>query len=219
MSMLYLVPASITLLNALFGFFAIVALLYGSLSLAASFLLLAVVCDAFDGRVARLLQATSSFGSELDSLADAISFCLTPPVILLAFEPRLMSPLGLIVLSAYVSAGLTRLAKFNITSDEQVRYFQGLPTPIGSLIIGSIALRLPLERVPLWGIELFVAFMAFFMVSKIPFPTFKQFPGLAIVLGLSVLLTLFHALGIYLLLSIVAFYFLSGFIALAKTDR
>lgn len=204
------IPTIVTLLNALFGFFAIIAALYGDIILAAACLLCAVVCDACDGRVARFFNVTSAFGGELDSLADAVSFCLTPPVILAAWQPGLVSPIGMIVLSMYLVCGLLRLAKFNITSVAQSRYFQGLPTPIGALIVASMCIRLSSEMFLLSLLYVLVLSIAFLMVSNVPFPTFKQFRGLSALLAAAVVLTLVYSPGIYLLVALIGFYFAAG---------
>ncbi len=187
------IPAFITLLNALFGFFAIIAALYGDIILAAACLLCAVVCDACDGRIARFFNATSAFGGELDSLADAVSFCLTPPVILAAWQPAFVSPFGVAVLSLYLVCGLLRLAKFNITAVEQSRHFHGLPTPIGALVIASMCIRLSSEMFLLSLLYTVVVSIALLMVSSIPFPTFKQFRGLSALLAAAVVLTLLYS--------------------------
>src|SRR6056297_3602459 len=75
-------PSLITILNGLSGFASVVFAAKGSFAMAGYALLLAMIMDVLDGRVARMSQSTSSFGGQLDSLCDMISFGLAPAFIL-----------------------------------------------------------------------------------------------------------------------------------------
>jgi CDP-diacylglycerol--serine O-phosphatidyltransferase len=105
--------------------------------------LIALVLDFLDGRVARWRHKASPLGRELDSLADLISFGVAPAV--LAFAVGLRGAWDAVILVYFVSCGLSRLARYNVTaealSDEsgKVRYFEGTPIPTTVLLVAFLA--------------------------------------------------------------------------------
>ena len=126
--------------------------------------LLAMVFDFLDGRVARWRHRSSPLGRELDSLADLISFGVAPAV--LAFAVGLRGTWDAIVLVYFVSCGLSRLARYNVTAESmadesgKVRYYEGTPIPTSVLLVALLALltwneaigvRLPFGRLRLLG--------------------------------------------------------------------
>lgn len=104
---------------------------------------LALFLDFADGRVARWRHRSSLLGADLDSLADVISFGMAPAAI--GFAVGLREPLDVAVLLYFVACGISRLARFNVTSaalsDEsgKVRYFEGTPIPTSVLLVLLIA--------------------------------------------------------------------------------
>lgn len=135
-------PNLITLLNLLAGCFAIVSVSKGDLGYASWFLILALVLDLLDGAVARLLNAQSALGKQLDSLADVVSFGVAPGFIMYTLilgvaENQYMAFAGFLL---PVFAAL-RLARFNIDPDQE-KEFSGLPAPAAALMILSIPLAL-----------------------------------------------------------------------------
>ncbi|MFH1835004.1 MAG: CDP-diacylglycerol--serine O-phosphatidyltransferase [Methanobacteriota archaeon] len=127
------IPDSITLLNLLLGFMAILFILEDKPTQAASMILLAVLADIFDGFLARRNGSVSRFGRELDSLADLVSFGVAPGVILytLFTHPKLA------VFSAIIPVcGALRLARFNVMDDKSG--FTGLPIPAAGGFIASL---------------------------------------------------------------------------------
>ncbi|NTW25304.1 MAG: CDP-diacylglycerol--serine O-phosphatidyltransferase [Lentimicrobium sp.] len=141
------IPNSITLLNLISGSAAAIQALEGNLLLAAALVGLAAVFDFFDGFAARLLHVKSDIGKELDSLADVISFGLTPAIILFCMirDNSAMDAFSGIAeflpYTALLIAGFSalRLAKFNIDT-RQTDSFIGLPTPANALFIISMPL-------------------------------------------------------------------------------
>jgi CDP-diacylglycerol--serine O-phosphatidyltransferase len=109
------------------------------LDVAAALVLLALIFDVLDGRIARWRHQTSAMGRELDSLADVISFGVAPAAI--AFAAGLQSALDQIVLLYFVACGLSRLARYNITAEAlaaeagKVRYFEGTPIPTSLVLV------------------------------------------------------------------------------------
>jgi len=160
------IPNLFTLLNLIFGCLAIVAILQNgivikyepdgsqlidipeNIVMASLFIGLAAVVDFLDGFVARLFKASSEMGKQLDSLADVVSFCVAPSMILYQFLRMSMareedgltaSILWLVPAFILAAAGAWRLAKFNI-DDSQSYGFKGVPTPAVGLVVASLPL-------------------------------------------------------------------------------
>ena len=101
-------------------------------------LLVSGICDLFDGRVARMFPRTDMekrFGIQLDSFADTVSFVIFPAVFLLAQTHDFGTVL---VAVAYVFAGVTRLCWFDITTDGNTKYFQGVPVTYMGLFLPAL---------------------------------------------------------------------------------
>jgi CDP-diacylglycerol--serine O-phosphatidyltransferase len=152
---------------------------------------LAMIFDALDGRLARFARATSDFGGQLDSLADAISFGLAPAFLMnrvvvesLNDSPTLGDPhwlwIAWVCAAVYLGCALIRLARFNVENvhDEEAHLsFKGLPSPAAagalvSLII--VAVRFCPERVPsqcsalmLWSLPVAAVILGLLMVSNL----------------------------------------------------
>lgn len=156
-------------------------------------LILAGVCDMFDGRVARMFPRTDfekKYGIQLDSFADTVSFVIFPAVFLIAQSRTVWTVLIAIL---YVFAGVTRLCWFDITTDGNTKYFSGFP-------VTCIALLLPMwyavfalahTAVPALVVALSLLVMAVLFVANIRVkkPTGKSTIVLAVV-GLAMLLVL-----------------------------
>lgn len=177
-----LIPFLFTFSNVLFGFSSIVKTIEGNFVAAAAYIMLAAVMDGLDGRIARYLGTAGDLGSELDSLCDAISFCLAPAVLLYTWYLQGFGHGWLFVpaLVIYVCAGLLRLARFNLSGNDQQLFFLGLPTTIAAVFFAQIVLyrelvsESPLAR--FLGEKVLVgliASIAFLMVSSVRFPAFK----------------------------------------------
>lgn len=107
-----------------------------SLKISVIFLIFSGICDMFDGAIARMCKRTEKekeFGIQLDSLADTISFVIFPVVMLLHITQYSLA--GIIVSSLYSIAGVTRLGWFNIMTEENKGFYQGLPVTFSALII------------------------------------------------------------------------------------
>ncbi|MGD2250744.1 MAG: CDP-diacylglycerol--serine O-phosphatidyltransferase [Candidatus Methanofastidiosia archaeon] len=160
----YLKKADIfTILNISLGFAAIVFILDNRLSVAARFIIAAVVADGFDGYFARKSKTESEFGMNFDSLSDCISFGLVPALLIYSF----LDYWWVIAVSiAYVAAGILRLARYNVTfADLEKGTFIGMPIPIGALLLVlAVAGNLP-EIV----VIIVVIAAAYLMVSSITF--------------------------------------------------
>ena len=156
-------------------------------------LILAGVCDMFDGRIARMFPRTDfekRYGIQLDSFADTVSFVIFPSVFLIAQGRTVWTVLIAIL---YVFAGVTRLCWFDTTTDGNTKYFSGFP-------VTCIALLLPMwyavfalahTAVPTIVVALSLLVMAVLFVANIRVkkPTGKATIVLAVV-GLVMLLVL-----------------------------
>ena len=166
------IPNTITSMNLLSGVMGVIFTLEGHLEWALPLMILAAVFDFCDGLAARLLDAHSPIGGELDSLADLVSFGVLPSLMLYrvmpADAPALLRyvPLFVAVMSA------VRLAKFNV-DDRQTLDFLGLPTPSCAMICGSLAYFLHAEGgVPAgagpWLVAAIAVVLGLLLVSEIP---------------------------------------------------
>jgi CDP-diacylglycerol--serine O-phosphatidyltransferase len=130
------VPSFFTLMNLFCGFLAIVQIAEGQLQYGAWLIVFAGVFDALDGFMARLANATSPFGIELDSLSDVVSFGVAPGFLLYAFALESLQVPGLILAALPALCGAIRLARFNVEAkSEESAYFKGLPIPVQAIMI------------------------------------------------------------------------------------
>ncbi len=199
--MLKQIPNFFTLLNLVFGCIAIIyifksdGLLYSNapnsfsmgLIVASIFIFLAAVVDFFDGFVARLFNATSEMGAQLDSLADAVTFGVAPGMIMYRLLQLALSKSGMATDNIWVllpailvpCCAVWRLAKFNIDK-EQAYFFKGVPSPAAGLTLASLPLIIYTNTgwatqklfnpFFLYGIIVVVSFL---MVSNIPLISLK----------------------------------------------
>ena len=174
------IPNTITSMNLLCGALGVIFTFQGALDIAFYLMLTAALCDFLDGFAARLLNAYSPVGKELDSLADLISFGLLPSLML---HRRLVEggvtgfcsyiPLVICVFSAI------RLAKFNV-DDRQSENFLGLPTPACAMWCGSLIYAADHGVMSMAGllhdtmlIPVASVVLALLLVSEIPMFSFK----------------------------------------------
>ena len=173
----YFVPGLFTLGNAGLGFYSITASIEGNFTSSAWAILLAVILDVFDGRIARLTKSTTKFGLELDSLADSISFGVAPSILMYQVVLKEMR-WGLLIAFFFMLAGVLRLARFNVKAAEKdIAYFDGLPIPVGGGLLASFLVLpfWPKETNPFLGLmPLFMPFLSFLMVSKIKYINLKK---------------------------------------------
>ena len=134
---LILLPNGFTLANLFFGVFAIVEASRGDFNRAALYVVLGGVSDALDGRIARATRTGSRFGSELDSLVDAISFGLAP-ALLVYFAVLNREGWDWLFVFLFVACAVIRLARFNIEQAGRAKtHFHGLPSPIAGLTLAT----------------------------------------------------------------------------------
>ncbi|MCH7557180.1 MAG: phosphatidylcholine/phosphatidylserine synthase [Planctomycetes bacterium] len=202
-----ILPSLITILNGVCGFTAIVFAGKGALAATNDFsyhmlevtyfamsgymILLAMIADMLDGRLARMHQSTSSFGGQLDSLCDIISFGVAPAFLMLkVLESKLAEFAGLnpaietflqrfiwLAAAGYISCAAIRLARFNVENEEDESAhmsFVGLPTPAAAGVIVSLVIlhqeTLPGLNVIIYALPFLALGAAVLMVSRIRYP-------------------------------------------------
>lgn len=181
------IPNLLTLGNLLAGCIGLWFVMQGDLVSASYCMFISLVCDFFDGFLARALQAYSDLGKELDSLADMVSFGVLPAFILFSlveqncgsqctvgifgfYKPFLV--FALVLMSAY------RLAKFNIDT-RQSDQFIGVPTPANGLLIASLPLIIHFQPeysayiLSFKGLLIYSVVMSYLLVCELPLLAFK----------------------------------------------
>ena len=194
----HILPNILTLAGVCLGISSIKFALDLNFKMAVIFIILAAILDALDGRIARLIKGTSDFGKELDSLTDFVSFGIAPVFIIYFWELNNYGKLGWAVTLLYSVCCVLRLARFNLTKYEneeawKQNYFEGVPSPIGALLILS-PLVLELSDLDLfinktYFIPIFTLIVAFLLISKVPTFSFKK-------IKIKPTLTVFILLGI-----------------------
>lgn len=175
----YLLPNLITLLALCSGVTAIRLGIEGRFQLAVAAIILAIVLDAVDGRLARYLEGTSKFGAELDSLADFVNFGVAPAILLYFWSLNSLRTLGWVICLMLAIACALRLARFNVMLEDKTKpawagnYFSGVPAPAGAglamvpFYLGFLGIIFDGHQVAPY-IAPFIVLIAVLMVSRVP---------------------------------------------------
>lgn len=185
-------PSMFTIANMAFGFFSVLMASEAKYVQAAWFIVASYFMDMLDGRVARLVHGESSFGVEIDSLSDWISFGTAPAFLVYKLVLKDYGVWGYPVAFLYVLCAALRLARFNVKSHfggGSKDYFQGLPTPGAAGVMISFVLAYTMletdggtRSIPFVsalmpyvyaGIPFIVVALALLMVSNAPYAAFK----------------------------------------------
>ncbi len=174
-----LVPSLLTTANAFAGFYALIAALNGLVYQAGAAILLAMLFDILDGRVARYTRSASRFGLEYDALVDLLSFGVAPGILLYTWALQPHGRMGWLAVFLYVICGALRLARFNVQSrPEKAGDFVGLPTPGAAGVVAAAVMFFekfaPLPVPPALGVALMAYCLAFLMVSNLRYRSFKK---------------------------------------------
>ena len=134
-----ILPNILTLFGVCIGLSSIKFAFDGNFELAIIAVIVAGIIDGLDGRIARLIKATSKVGKELDSLTDVISFGVAPAFIMYFWSLVEIGRLGWLVALIYVVCVALRLARFNVSSSEEPswkdNFFVGIPSPAGGILV------------------------------------------------------------------------------------
>ncbi len=135
------VPNLITVLAICAGLSGVRLAFEGRFELAVGMVLLAAFLDGIDGRIARMMKATSKFGEQMDSLADIVNFGVAPALVVYAYLLDQARSFGWIAALIYVIAAGLRLARFNVMIERPVKapwqneFFVGVPAPMGAMLV------------------------------------------------------------------------------------
>ncbi len=175
----FLLPATITSIGLLSGFYSMVSAVSGHFEVAAVMVIIAFVCDGLDGRIARASRTSSQFGVEYDSLSDVVAFGVAPAMLAYAWALKPIGSLGIGVSGLFVLCSALRLARFNVTTATADKSrFVGLPVPGAAVMMSGLALAY--SYFELDSPRMLCAFMVpitlalgGLMISRVPYPSFK----------------------------------------------
>ena len=177
---IYILPNLITTASLFAGFYAIIEAIHGNFEIAALSVLVSLILDGLDGRVARMTHSSSNFGVQYDSLADLVAFGVAPALIVYFWALQPYGRYGWVAAFLFVVCGALRLARFNVQiGDIDPKYFNGLPIPAAATMV-SMAILMDHELGE-WaptrhGLILFMIYvLSFLMVSNVKYYSFKKF--------------------------------------------
>jgi CDP-diacylglycerol--serine O-phosphatidyltransferase len=175
----YLLPNLITTGSLFAGFYAIVASIDGRFYAAAVAILVSLVLDGLDGRIARITKSTSGFGVQYDSLADLVAFGVAPGILVYLWALKPYHQFGWVAAFLFVVCGALRLARFNVQQGSMdPRYFNGLPIPAAATMIATAIIFY--YQIGEWAPErhiyilVMIYLLSFLMVSNIKYMSFKK---------------------------------------------
>lgn len=174
-----MVPNFFTLLGLCAGLTSIRMSIEGRYDFALAAIVFAALLDGLDGRIARLLKASSRFGAELDSLADFVNFGVAPAIMIFTWGLGEHRSLGWIAVMLFALASALRLARFNTLIDDerpkwQSDFFMGVPTPAAAILVllpiylGHLGLDLRASPILLNLVLAYVMLIGLLMVSIVP---------------------------------------------------
>ena len=227
---IFVVPATITSLGLLAGFYSMICSIDAHFELAAVMIAVAFICDGLDGRVARLSRSSSQFGIELDSLSDVVAFGAAPAALAYSWALRSLGAIAVVVSGLYVVGAALRLARFNVQAGSvDKRRFVGLPVPGAAAMIAGIVLaysyfELNSPRTLTAIMTPVTLALAGLMVSRVPYPSFKGIDlrhsaPLELMLIVLVVVALLIAMPQFTTFVLATAYVLSGPVLMARGER
>ena len=178
-----ILPNMLTLIGVCIGLTSIRFALDEKFELAIIAIIFAALIDGLDGRIARLIKGTSKVGKELDSLTDMISFGVAPAFIMYFWKLNTLGRFGWLLCLVYVICVALRLARFNISSNQEPswrdNFFEGVPSPAGGILVLT-PLIISLSGFDLFQLNYVLIVPIFFiltsllLISKFPTYSFKK---------------------------------------------
>lgn len=176
--LIYILPNLFTAASAFIGVISVIAASKGEFEKAAWLILLSLIFDGLDGRIARLTHTTSKFGMEFDSLADIVAFGVAPAMLLYFCCGNEFGRFGSLVSAIFVVFGAIRLARFNVMApSSEPSVFIGVPIPTAAVFIAVWILmyqKYPALKDFSFLLLIGALICAFLMVSNIRYPSFKK---------------------------------------------
>ncbi|MCD8212628.1 MAG: CDP-diacylglycerol--serine O-phosphatidyltransferase [Campylobacter sp.] len=178
MQLMYILPNLFTAASAFLGIISVISSIQGNYTKAIIYVVLSLILDGLDGRVARLTKTTSKFGVEFDSLADLVAFGVAPAILFYLTVGVRFGRLGALIAAMFVVFGAIRLARFNVTTGTyEPNVFIGLPIPTAAMV-SVLWVGVYIDYELFKGFEWFYIFLqgvlAILMVSNIRYPSFKK---------------------------------------------
>ncbi|UMZ74248.1 CDP-diacylglycerol--serine O-phosphatidyltransferase [Natranaerofaba carboxydovora] len=164
------IPSVITLSNLVLGFFSIIFTINSQYKVTLTLIIICMFLDFLDGKVARILGVSSSFGKELDSLSDVVSFGVAPAVFTYTILPYNAYWVSLI-LAIYLICGVCRLARFNVSSNNNSN-FSGFPITTAGGLLALLSFYYAVFPPSIFF--MIVIALSISMVSRIPFFSVKK---------------------------------------------
>jgi CDP-diacylglycerol--serine O-phosphatidyltransferase len=217
---IYVLPNLITTASLFMGFYSIIASIQEMFFIAAIAILVSLIFDALDGRIARITNTTSKFGEEYDSLSDLIAFGVAPALLAFMWAMSFYGKLGWMAGFMFVACGALRLARYNIQIgliDSKV--FNGLPIPAAAAVISTTVIFFDY-----FGIEgtfhnplvmVLVIALALLMVSNVKYYSgkdmrlFSRMPFMSFLLVVGIILIIIYRPEVTIFLIMVS-YAISG---------
>ena len=170
-----MIPNGLTLGNLYCGFLSIGFAVNGDLKNAAILILIGMMFDSMDGRVARMLRVDTELGKQLDSLADIVTFGVAPSFLVYYIYFFQFNSIGMMIAGLFPLFGAYRLARFNIMPTKQsLNYFVGVPITAAGGILALLTLFH--KQIPNIFITFIFTALCFLMVSRIRIPSMKKIP-------------------------------------------
>ncbi|WML50076.1 CDP-diacylglycerol--serine O-phosphatidyltransferase [Neobacillus sp. PS3-34] len=167
------IPNLLTFGNLFCGFLSISYIINGDPKNATILIFIAIMLDALDGRVARILGVSNEIGKELDSLADIVSFGVAPAFLTIHTYLTGYGMTGIVLASLFPLFGSYRLARFNITAQEEsLKHFKGIPITLAGAIVAFLILFS--KDIPAWVFLIIYYALAILMVSTVKIPSMKK---------------------------------------------
>ena len=178
-----ILPNMLTLMGVCIGLTSMKFALDGRFELAIVAIIFAALIDGLDGRIARLIKATSKVGKELDSLTDMVSFGVAPAFIMYFWNLNTLGRFGWLLCLVYIICVALRLARFNVNSNQEPswrdNFFEGVPSPAGGILVltplilslsGFNNLVINYNLI----VPIFFVLTSFLLISKFPSYSFKK---------------------------------------------
>ena len=178
-----ILPNMLTLFGVCIGLTSIRFALDEKYEIAIIAIIFAALIDGLDGRIARLIKGTSKVGKELDSLTDVISFGVAPAFVMYFWKLNTLGRFGWLLCLVYVICVALRLARFNVSSNQESswkdNFFEGVPSPAGGILVltplivslsGFEFLKLNYDII----VPAFFVITSILLISKFPTYSFKK---------------------------------------------
>ena len=177
---IYLLPNLFTVGAMFAGFYAIIAATHSNFDMAAIAILIAMLLDGLDGRVARLTQTQREFGAQMDNMSDMLCFGVAPALVLYEWSLHGIGKIGWLAAFIYTVCTALRLARFlSLDDPTDKRFSRGLTTTAAAGFVASVLWFCTAHNIDGDSIKTLIIIMTLCVgllkVSTIPYHTFKDF--------------------------------------------